>query len=109
MTRVIIRKTRNNEYVGFTCHGHAGFAAKGDDIVCAALSVLTINTINSLEQLAQAAMEVESEEAEGSIVCRFTGPVSEAGRLLMDAYVLGCQNVFQEYGKKYVEIELEEV
>lgn len=109
MTRIIIRKTKNNEYLGFTCHGHAGFADKGEDIVCAALSVLTINTVNSLEQLTQTAMEVVTEEEEGIIICRFTGTLSEAGRLLMDAYVLGVENVFQEYGNQYVEIEFKEV
>ncbi len=109
MTKIIIRKTKHNEYLGFTCHGHAGYADKGEDIVCAALSVLTINTVNSLEQLTQTAMEVAAIEEEGIITCRFVAPLSESGRLLMDAYVLGCKSVFHEYGNQYVEIEFKEV
>ncbi len=52
MTRVIIRKSKNGEYKGFTCKGHSGFAARGEDIVCASISVLVINTVNSMEELA---------------------------------------------------------
>ena len=52
MTHVSIIKTRNGEYRGFNCIGHSGYADAGEDIVCAAISVLVINTINSLDQLA---------------------------------------------------------
>lgn len=109
MTRIIIRKTTEGEYKGFSCYGHAEYANKGKDIVCAALSVLTINTVNSLEQLTEERMEVECRETEGVITCRFTGSISEGSRLLMDSYVLGCRNVFQEYGNKYLELEFKEV
>ena len=49
MTHVSIIKTRNGEYRGFNCIGHSGYAERGEDIVCAAISVLVINTINSLK------------------------------------------------------------
>ncbi len=109
MTRIIIRKTPNGEYAGFSCQGHAGFSHKGKDIVCAALSMLTINTINSLEELTHEAMEVEEDEKAGRISCCFKGSISGESRLLMDAYVLGCQNVFRNYGNKYVDLEIKEV
>ena len=51
MTHVSIIKTRNGEYKGFSCIGHSGYAEQGEDIVCAAISVLVINTINSLDEL----------------------------------------------------------
>ena len=53
MTKVIIQKTENGNYKGFTCKGHSDFAAKGEDIVCASISALVINTINSMENMLQ--------------------------------------------------------
>ena len=42
-------KKRNGNYLEFVSKGHAGYAEEGQDIVCAAVSVLVINTVNSLE------------------------------------------------------------
>ena len=44
MTHVSVIKTRNGDYIGFNCIGHSGYAEAGEDIVCAAISVLVINT-----------------------------------------------------------------
>ena len=41
-------KKRNGNYLEFVSKGHAGYAEEGQDIVCAAVSVLVINTVNSL-------------------------------------------------------------
>ena len=62
MTTVIIRKTADGVYKGFTCMGHAGFAGRGRDIVCASVSALVINTINSMEKLAGEEPEVATDE-----------------------------------------------
>ena len=37
-------KKRNGNYLEFVSKGHAGYAEEGQDIVCAAVSVLVINT-----------------------------------------------------------------
>ena len=44
-------KKRNGNYLEFVSKGHAGYAEEGQDIVCAAVSVLVINTVNSLEDI----------------------------------------------------------
>ena len=43
MIQITFHKTRTGDYQGFTCSGHAGYAAYGEDIVCAAVSALVIN------------------------------------------------------------------
>ena len=51
MTTVTIYKTVNQEYRGFTCFGHAGYARRFQkDILCAGISALVINTLNSMEE-----------------------------------------------------------
>ena len=49
MIRVSLR-TENGLFTGFACKGHAGYAAAGKDIVCAAVSALTTTCVNALER-----------------------------------------------------------
>lgn len=109
MTTIIVKKTANGEYKGFTCIGHSGFAESGRDIVCAAVSILVINTINSMEELAEEDMETTSNEETGFIDCSFLSDLSEKGKLLMESMILGLSGVFKQYGGKYMQLKFEEV
>ena len=109
MTTIIVKKTENGNYKGFTCTGHAGFAGKGRDIVCAAVSALVITTINSMEELADENMETTTREKTGFIDCRFLGDLSDKGKLLMDSMVLGLTGIEKQYGGRYLMLKFEEV
>ena len=109
MTTIMIHKTENGEYRGFTCMGHSGFAGKGKDIVCASISVLVINTINSMEELAAEDMGITTNEETGFIDCRFRSGPSEKGKLLMDSMILGLSGIAKQYGRKYLVLKFEEV
>ena len=51
MIEIVIFKKKKLDYtVGFETLGHAGYAKRGEDIICSATSVLVINTINSISQ-----------------------------------------------------------
>lgn len=108
MTNITIRKSKTG-YQGFTVIGHAGFADAGEDIVCAAISVLTINTINAIDEFTSDQMKVVSNEEEGLIDCRFEGCISKETILLMDTMVLGFQGIRKQYGKTYIDLTFEEV
>ncbi len=41
---------KQQEYVGFRCEGHSGYAEEGEDIVCAAISSMAQFCINCAEQ-----------------------------------------------------------
>ena len=112
MTKVIINKTRDGEYRGFTCLGHAGHAqiANTDrDVVCAAVSVLVINTLNALDTFTEVKMQVESDENEGLIKCQFKSSLSEKSKVLMDAMVLGLTDISKQYGSRFCKLKFEEV
>ena len=109
MTHVSIIKTRNGEYKGFNCIGHSGYADAGEDIVCAAISVLVINTINSLEQLAGEKFKLVTNEEEGLIDCRFEKNINEKSKLLLDSMVLGLGEIKKQYGKTFIDLTFEEV
>ena len=109
MTKVIISKSPDGTYKQLTCSGHAGFADAGNDIVCAAVSVLVINTINSLEELAGETFETVTDEGAGFIHCDFTNPLQDKSIFLLDSLVFGLKNIEKEYGKKYLQVKFKEV
>ena len=109
MTHVSIIKTRNGEYKGFNCIGHSGYADAGEDIVCAAISVLVINTINSLDRLAGEKFKLVTNEEEGLIDCRFEKNINEKSKLLLDSMVLGLGEIKKQYGKTFIDLTFEEV
>jgi len=109
MTKITIKKTEAGDYAGFVCEGHAGYADKGEDIICAAISILTINTESSLELLAKEPIEVTQDEENGVISVLFTQTPNEKSCLLMESYILGISEIFHKYGKKYIQLEFEEV
>ena len=110
MTRITFHKTSAGEYQGFTCDGHAGFADYGEDIVCAAISILVINTINSLEQITGEQMHVETDEDAGTIRCNFVDqPLKDTSKALVDSLVLGLSQIEKQYGKNYCKLTFEEV
>ncbi len=109
MTHVSIIKTRNGEYRGFNCIGHSGYAEAGEDIVCAAISILVINTINSLEQLAGEKIKLVTNQEEGLIDCRFESSINEKSVLLLDSMILGLREIKKQYGKTFIDLTFEEV
>lgn len=108
MTKITFDRS-GEDYRSFTFAGHADYAKKGDDIVCAALSALVINTINSLEALCGTKPEVFSDEKRGELICRFSSPPGEKERLLLDSLLFGARGIEQEYGKKFCTVTVREV
>ncbi|MCI8738033.1 MAG: ribosomal-processing cysteine protease Prp [Lachnospiraceae bacterium] len=109
MTKVIFRKTSQGEYRELRCSGHAEYAEKGKDIVCAAVSVLVINTLNSLEELCGLPVRPDTDEENGLIICRFPENMDEKAVVLLDSLVLGCVTIEKQYGKRYCKVKFEEV
>ena len=96
----------SDEFKGFRCEGHAGYAQEGEDIVCAAVSVLTVNTVNSIEAFTEDAFS--GEEKDGFVSCMLTGCVSGETRLLMDSMVLGLSHIKNNYDD-YIQLRFKEV
>ena len=67
MIKITIYKNQEEEYVGFQCKGHAGYDESGQDIVCAAVSILVLNTVNSIEKFTYDKFKCEAEDETGFI------------------------------------------
>ena len=90
---------------GFAAKGHSGFAPHGQDIVCAAVSVLLQTAVLGLEKAA--GVLPQTEIADGRLVCRLTSeqaaqPKAEA---VLEAMLVGLEAVAAEYGD-YVSVRL---
>ena len=97
---------KNNEYFSFSCSGHAGFARKGKDIVCASVSVLTINTFNSIDVLTTCT--IKGNEQDGFLEWEFVSGCDRDATLLMDSMVLGLNEISKEYAD-LLSLEVKEV
>lgn len=109
--------------VGLESFGHAQFAEAGNDIVCAAVSILVINTINSIEQFTADGMtlDVKDSDATGVVSKHFkkhndnylkfmlTEDVSRESKVLMDSLVLGLEEIKKQYGDSYLTLNFKEV
>ena len=103
MIHVTIFQNKYKECVGFQTEGHAEYADPGQDIVCAAASILVINTINAIEEFTEDAFTCDCKD--GMIESwEFTSDVSAGTDLLMDALMLGLRNIVKSYGTDYLQV-----
>ncbi|MEE0420909.1 MAG: ribosomal-processing cysteine protease Prp [Lachnospiraceae bacterium] len=105
---ITIEIHKNGEqYKGFTSQGHAGYADSGQDIICAAVSVLAVNAINSIEAFTKDRFAVRQED--GFLELILEGKVSKEATLLLDSMILGLQDIQNSYGNEYIKLIYEEV
>ena len=110
MTTIVIEKSPDGAYKGFTCMGHAGFARKGKpDILCSAISALSIHTINGLEKAAGQKLDVTDNESTGFMRCIILDEPGEGARCLMDSFVYSIEKLSKEYGDRFLQIQFKEV
>ena len=98
-------KNEYDDYVGFCCDGHAGYARSGKDIVCAAVSALVLNTINSIEAFTEDKFSCMQEEKSGRIEFIIVSEVSKESSLLMDSLFLGLKGIERDYGKRFITVK----
>lgn len=96
---------KNNKYNGFSCTGHAGYGYKGNDIVCAAVSMLVINTANAIEKFSDCDFIAVTNGDE--ILYKFNSEPDDKATILMDTLVLGLNEVQKDYGKKYLNLVIQ--
>jgi len=109
MIRITIYQNAKSKCVGFRSEGHAEYEEAGQDIVCAAASMLIINTINAIETFTDGEFTLDSEES-GFIDYHITGDPSVEVSLLLDSLVLGLTSMEDDDNySDYMDIIFEEV
>lgn len=110
MTKVTFYQNSDLEYIGFKAEGHADFADEGEDIICAAISVLVTNAINSIEAFTEDDFTVDTDEDSACIKFSIDGKHSKEADLLLNSLILGLQGIEEdETNSEFIDIIFEEV
>ena len=106
MVRVLLYRGRDGSLSGFEVNGHASYAPHGEDIVCAAVSILAQTTALSLQKVVGIELWVHVEE--GNLQCRLPDLLSEEeqkdANLLLNSMILGLEETWRSY-PDYLEIK----
>ena len=95
MIRVTLRRTGSGLYAGYEITGHAGWAEKGHDIVCAAASFLGITCANALERAA--GVKTENKTGDGYVSVRFPAESGEKAQTVMQVLRQGFLDLADTY------------
>ena len=103
MTNVTV-SYKDNSIVSLEADGHTGFADHGEDIVCAAISVLMQTAVNSLEAVAGIkSFILETDETSGYMYIELPANVDETiaskADVVLNTVLTGLQGVAQAYPK----------
>ncbi|MCJ7839908.1 ribosomal-processing cysteine protease Prp [Lederbergia sp. NSJ-179] len=100
MIRIDISHTVDSKISGFTMEGHANFADKGEDIVCAGVSAVAFGSLNAVISLTGIEPEITTEE-NGFLKCilphSLSDEVSEKVQLLLEGMIVSLQTIEREY------------
>lgn len=83
-----------------TIAGHAGYAKKGHDIVCAAISILVYNLESSVLKLTDDVVDFIYKD--DGVYIEFK-TMSESSKILFDSFIIGIDGLVDNYSD-YVEL-----
>jgi uncharacterized protein len=102
MIQVTITRTVSGTIHSFTMSGHADFAKRGRDLVCAGASAVAFGAVNSLIELTGVKPDIKQEKA-GFLQCIFPGNLPEEQQekvqLLLEGMIVSLQTIEKDYGK----------
>lgn len=83
--------------IGFEVKGHAGFAEAGQDIVCAAVSILTTTCANALETVAGVRPMVKASE--GRMLLALPNGSGHDAQVILQTMRQGLRDLAEEYSR----------
>jgi uncharacterized protein YsxB (DUF464 family) len=102
MIDVTITRTISDQIQSFEISGHAFFAKRGRDIVCAGVSAVSVGAINAVHELTGVIPVIEHRE-DGFLRCdvpeNLPEDINEKVQLLLEGMVVSLRAIEEEYGK----------
>lgn len=105
MIRVHIKKTKDETIIHMSISGHAEFADKGKDLVCAAVSAIGVGGLNSLDQMVKGTV---SESLSENRIEIDVITVNEPQQNILRTMQYQLETVEHSYSK-YIKIKKQEV
>ncbi len=101
----VIFVIRNNNIISIESNGHAEYSEHGNDIVCAAVSILLQNSINSIEKFV--GYEPNVIIRDGYLKAEFNQEIDNESikyqNILLQSALLGLIGIQDEY-KNYIKV-----
>jgi uncharacterized protein YsxB (DUF464 family) len=99
MVLIVIKQDKIKNIVGFSCSGHAEYAEKGADVICAGISALTMSTVLALQKLTKLKLQIKKNNAKGLLECNWNCIPSEIERanLIVQVMSIGLQDIASQY------------
>jgi uncharacterized protein len=100
MIYITINRTESGSIHSFVISGHAFFAERGKDIVCAGASAVSVGAINAVHALTGVTPEIE--QGDGFLRCvvpELPDHVNEKVQLLLEGMIISLQTIEEEYGE----------
>ncbi|WML47393.1 ribosomal-processing cysteine protease Prp [Neobacillus sp. PS3-34] len=102
MINITVNRNGSDAIQSFSISGHAFFANRGKDIVCAGVSSVSVGTINAVHALTGITPEIEHRE-DGFLRCvvpeNLPEDIYEKIQLLLEGMVVSLRTIEEEYGK----------
>ena len=110
MIHAVVFKDQENRVRGFHISGHAGYGQAGEDVVCAAVSMLAINTANAIERLTEDRFSMTADDEKGDMLYSVEGIPSREASLFLEALVLGLEGMADDENyAEYIDLTFQEV
>lgn len=98
MIKICLKRDNEGFIQEFSITGHAGYAKRGKDIVCAGVSAIAYTTLAALKEIAGICNYTEKR---GSIECSIPKDISQdakfKGKIILDAMAIGFKQIEREY------------
>ncbi|OUM96080.1 MAG: ribosomal protein [Thermobacillus sp. ZCTH02-B1] len=110
ITVTFVRRREDRRIVSFAAEGHANYARRGEDIVCAGVSAVTVGTVNAIEALTGVRLPYSMRDGWLRSEIPETGDPAVDGKvqLLLEAMAVMLDTIQQSYGKHVVVREISE-
>src|SRR4051794_20649253 len=99
----------NERILSFVMSGHADYAKKGSDIVCAGASAVSFGIVNAIMSLTDVTPEIEQGQSGGYLRCTIPDDISELSQnkvqLLLNSMLISLQTIERDYSK-YMKITI---
>ncbi|MGI6576058.1 MAG: ribosomal-processing cysteine protease Prp [bacterium] len=97
MVKILLTRNSQGQLIAFNVQGHAGCGAYGNDIVCAAVSVLAQTAVIGLEEYLRLKPQVKVEA--GSLHCSLQeiGNRASETAAILETMVMGLRAIALDY------------
>ena len=110
MITVKIHRSSRDQITGFEISGHAGYAEKGSDIICAAVSAIAYTAVGYFSEKRYGGRKPEYSERDGRMLFRAPRIGAEfpeeqtAAAAVLEAFRIGIKQIELSYGTKYIKV-----